>query len=273
MTIDKSAPTDYPLIVDAHCHMGAFRNFHIPHEDIDGMVQTMDSLGIDVAIVAAHAGISSDYRMGNDQVIDAASRYPGRVLGYCCINPNYPGEISAELDRCFRDPIFRGVKLHPELHGDYPLDGPNYRPVFEFAAERGVPVLSHSYFGGDGLQVFARIADDYPTVPLLLGHAGLDFGIHHVVDVVRDHTNILLDLTGPLLWDGVLERLTAELGPERLVFGSDVPFVNPALQLGGCVLARLGHDDKEQILGRNAANLFRIDTLSVLGYAAVRESE
>lgn len=255
----KSAPTDYPLIVDAHCHLGPFRNFHIPGNDIDSMVRTLDALGIDLAVIAAHAGISSDYRLGNDQVIEAARRYPERVIGYCCINPNYPEQVAGELARCFANPSFRGIKLHPELHGNYPLDGPNYRPVWEFAAERGVPVLSHSYFGGDGLDTFMRIARDYPGAPLLLGHSGLDFGIQRTVEAVAGQPNVMLDLAGPLTWDGIVEELVAELGPERLVFGSDVPFMNAALQLGGCVLARIDREAKEAILGRNAAKLFGID--------------
>ncbi|WP_055479985.1 amidohydrolase family protein [Sphaerimonospora mesophila] len=250
---------DWPLVVDAHCHLGAFRNFHIPDNDIDGMVHVMDLLGIDVAVVAAHAGIYADYRFGNDQVMAAAARHPGRVLGYCCINPNYSSEVAGELERCFADPAFRGIKLHPELHGDYPLDGPAYRPVWEYAAEHRVPVLSHSYFAGDPLGVFAALADEYPTVPLLLGHAGLDYGLDRVVGVVAERRNIHLDLTGPLSWDGVVEYLVGELGPDRLIFGSDMPFMNAPLQLGGCVYARVDHAAKERILGANAAALFGIE--------------
>ncbi|MEV0630882.1 amidohydrolase family protein [Nonomuraea wenchangensis] len=252
----KLAPTDAPLIVDAHCHLGAFRNFHIPDHDIDGMIRAMDLLGVDVAVVAAHAGISADYRYGNDQVMEAATRHPGRVLGYCCVNPNYPAQVAAELERCFAHPAFRGIKLHPELHGDYPLDGPAYAPVWEFAAEHRVPVLSHSYFAGDALAVFTTIADRYPQVPLLLGHAGLDYGLDRVVAAVAERPNIHLDLTGPLSWEGVVEFLTREVGAERLVFGSDIPFMNAALQLGGLVYAQVDDAAKRLILGGNAAPLF-----------------
>lgn len=263
MTVNKTAPTDYPLIVDAHCHLGPFRNFHIPANGIDGMIPALDALGVDIAVIAAHAGISSDYVLGNDAVIDAAQRYPERVLGYCCINPNYPAQVREELERCFEFDFFRGIKLHPELHDNYPLDGPNYRPVWEFAADRGLPVLSHSYYAGDGLAMFTRLAAEYPSVPLLLGHSGLDFGIDRVIEAVTEHPNIVLDLTGPLSWDGVVEEFVAHVGPERIVFGSDIPFMNAALQLGGLVLARIDRDAKEQILGRTAAKLFGIDTTAV----------
>jgi predicted TIM-barrel fold metal-dependent hydrolase len=125
-----------------------------------------------------------------------------------------------------------------------------------------VPVLSHSYFAGDPLAVFAALADEYPSAPLLLGHAGLDYGLDRVVDVVAGRPNIHLDLTGPLSWDGVVEFLVRELGSGRLVYGSDMPFMNAALQLGGCVYARVDREDKERILGANAAALFRVDTMT-----------
>lgn len=256
MMIDKTFPTDYARIVDAHSHLGPFRNFHIPDNDIDGVLTAMDSLGIDVAVIAAHAGISSDYRVGNDLVRSAADQYPKRVLGYCCVNPHYPTDVRTELERCFAHPAFRGIKLHPELHDDYPLDGPGYQPMWEFAAARAIPVLSHSYFGGDSLATFAAIADRYPTVPLILGHSGIDFGIDRVITLVREHPTIWLDLCGPLTWDGVVEMFVDAVGPDRLLFGTDQPFINGASQLGTLAYARLPRSDIEQIIGANAGPLF-----------------
>ncbi|MGH3469374.1 MAG: amidohydrolase family protein [Thermocrispum sp.] len=255
MPLEKRPPTDV-LVVDAHCHLGYFRNFHIPDNDSGGVVAVFDQLGIDAGVVAAHAGISSDFRRGNDEVAEAADRHPGRIFGYCCINPNYPDDVAAELERCFDHPSFRGIKLHPELHDDYPLDGPGYRRVWDFAADRKVPVLVHSYFGGDSLDVIAATAQRYQGATLVLGHGGLDLGVPDVVRLVRRLPNVVLDLTGPASWDGLVEYLVSEVGAERLVFGSDIPFVNPAVQLGGCAYARIDADDRRQILGDNAAQLF-----------------
>jgi predicted TIM-barrel fold metal-dependent hydrolase len=258
---DKTAPTDFPLIVDAHVHLGSFRNFHIPDNDIHGVIRAMDGFGIDIGVIAAHAGISSDFRLGNDQVAQAADLYPDRVLGFCCVNPNYPGQVLAELERCFAHPAFRGIKLHPELHDDYPLDGSGYAPMWEFAAEREIPVLSHSYFGGDPLQVFGKLADRYPTVPLLLGHSGMDFPLEQVLATVLEHPNMWLDLCGALRWDGLVERLVEGVGAHRLLFGSDLPFINGASQLGTLVYARLPHESIELVVGGNARKLFRISSV------------
>lgn len=257
MPADKRAPSDM-FIFDAHCHMGYFRNFHIPRNDVHGMVEVMDHLGIDVMAVAHHAGISSDFRLGNDTVAEAITQYPGRVLGYAVINPNFPDEVEEELERCFRVPGFRAVKVHPELHDDYPLDGPNYRPMWEFANRHRLPLLSHTYFGGDRLDVFDRLAERYPDVTILLGHSGIDLGLTRSVELAERRPNIVLDLTGPLLWDGVVEQLLERLPAERLTYGSDIPFNNAALQLGGLLYARIDRGDKEKIAGLNAARIFGV---------------
>lgn len=258
MSTEKQAPTD-TLVIDAHCHLGWFRNFHIPEPDADSIVAVFDRLGIDAGVFAAHAGISSDFRYGNDEVLAAVERHPGRVYGYCCINPNYPDEVSPELERCFANPGFRGIKLHPELHDDYPLDGPGYAPVWTYADQRRLPVLVHSYFGGDSLETFAGIAEQYQGAQLLLGHGGLDLGVPQVIRLVHRFPNVFLDLTGPASWNGLVEFLAAEVGADRLIFGSDIPFVNAAQQLGGCAYARISTSERRKVLGANAAALFEID--------------
>jgi predicted TIM-barrel fold metal-dependent hydrolase len=259
MPANKRHPTDLPFILDAHCHMGYFRNFHIPKNDADGMVEVMDQLGVDMVAVAHHAGISSDFRLGNDETAEAIARYPDRVIGYCVINPNFPGEVEAELHRRFAVPGFRGIKVHPELHGDYPLDGPNYRPMWEFANRLRIPLLSHTYFAGDSHRVFDRLAETYPNVPILLGHSGLDLGLEGSIALANRQPNIILDLCGPLTWNGVVELLVRSVEVEQIIFGSDMPFTNAAQQLGGLVMARVRRDYIEKIAGSNAARLFGIE--------------
>jgi predicted TIM-barrel fold metal-dependent hydrolase len=245
-----------PLVIDAHVHIGPFRNFHIPDNGIEGVVAAMDSLGVDVSVMSAHASISADYTIGNDIVIDAAARFPGRILGYCAVNPNYADSMADELERCFEHTAFRGIKLHPELHGNHALDSRQYSAVWEFASRRRLPVLSHSFFAGDGLDVFARIAESYPDVQLILGHAGQDFGIDSVIDLAAGYENIWLDLCGPLSLDGAVEKLAHALGPDRILFGSDLPFCDGALQLGTLLYSRLDPSQVEAIAGKNALGLF-----------------
>jgi predicted TIM-barrel fold metal-dependent hydrolase len=261
---NKSVPTDIPLIIDAHAHLGSFRNFHIPQSDAGGLISAMDRYGIDMSVLASHAAISSDFRRGNDESLAAADAFPSRLFVHCCINPNYPSLADSELTRCFQHPAVRGIKLHPELHGDYPLDGPGYRPVWEYADEHGLPVLSHSYFAGDSLAVFERMATNYPRATVILGHAGLSFGLEAVANLVAEHDNVAVDLCGALTNDGVVEVLVARMGASRLLFGTDMPFINAASTLGTLLYARLDPAKRALIAGQNAARLFGLPTTAVV---------
>ncbi|RQP09580.1 MAG: amidohydrolase, partial [Microbacteriaceae bacterium] len=133
MTRNKRPPTDISPLIDAHAHVGAFRNFHIPDAGPDGLVRAMDALGIDMTMLSSHAAISSDIVRGNDETLAAIDRHPTRLRGYCVVNPNYPGLTPREIERCFAHPGIRGFKFHPELHGDYPLDHDGYRAAWEYA--------------------------------------------------------------------------------------------------------------------------------------------
>lgn len=256
--VNKNFPSDYDLIIDAHCHMGYFRNFHIPYNDVHGMVKAMDSYGIDVACVAHHAGISSDFRLGNDLVAEAAQLYSNRIVGYCTINPNFPHEIKGELERCIDGFGFRGIKVHPELHDNYPLDGQNYKQMWEFAAQKGLPLLSHTYFAGDSLEIFGNLAKEYSTMTILLGHLGFDKGLDNAIDLVLEHSNIVMDLTGPVQFAGIVERVVKEVGAERVIYGSDIPFRDAATQLGNILYADLQREEKEKVLGLNAKRIFKL---------------
>ena len=138
--------------------------------DAGSMVEVMDGIGMQMAIVSANAALRSDPEYGNQMVLEAVRAYPGRLLGYAVANPHYPEEMEHSLHRYLDEPGMVAIKLHPECHDDYPLLGPRYEPVWAVAAERQVPVLFHTYFGGDSLQDIAQLAVKYPCIPLLVGH-------------------------------------------------------------------------------------------------------
>ena len=53
--------------------------------------------------------------------------------------------------------------------------------------------------------------------------------------------------------------LVAAIGAERVLYGSDVPFLSPVPQVGKVVYADIGETEKRMILGLNAARLFGVD--------------
>ena len=72
-----------------------------------------------------------------DELID---EHPDRVRGYVAVNPNYTEHALAEIRRCL-DGGMIGIKLAASRRADDPL----LDPICALAAERGVPVLHHTW--------------------------------------------------------------------------------------------------------------------------------
>lgn len=264
--IFKRARQGLPLeevVIDAHGHLGAWLQFYIPQTDAAGIVKVMDRCGVNAIAVSGMLSIGPDYKAGNRAVAEAADAFPGRFIGYVTPNPNYPAaEVEQELEYWLSTHSWmRGIKLHPSYH-EYPINGPRYRIAFEKAREHRVPILSHTWGQGEenslcGPAMFAELAEAYPDVNIILGHAGgLLSGYRAAVEVARNHPNLILETCGSFQAMGLMEYLVENLGSERVLFGSDCCFLAQTAELGRVVFARLSTADKRNILGLNAAKLF-----------------
>lgn len=146
------------------------------------------------------------------------------------------------------------MKLHPGTH-QYPADGPGYQPVWEMAETYGLHVLSHSFPPDEAL---ARLARTYANVTLQVAHAASFPGrLPGLYAVCATCPNVYLDLCGSLLWRGCLEDMVEGVSAGRVIYGSDIPFLDPRPQLGRVALAQIGEDEKRAVLGQNARTLWK----------------
>ena len=248
------------LIIDCHGHLGPWFNFHIPRQDAASMVASMDRLGVRAIVASAHAGIGPDSLLGNELMSAATRDFPGRIYGYVTVNPNYSAEeMRRELERWGAEPGFLGVKLHPDMHR-VDVDDDRYAPAWEYANARGLPVLTHTGEGPPcGPPQAVKLAERYPQTPILLGHSGLSpAGVEASIEAARQKETIFLDITGSMIHYGLLERMVREAGRERVLFGTDLPFLDPRPQFGRVLFAHLSDEEKRDVLGRNAARVFKL---------------
>jgi predicted TIM-barrel fold metal-dependent hydrolase len=264
-TANEGKPFADTLIFDCHGHFGVEAGFFIPGTSAGEFIAGLDRAGIDTVAVSS---FSCAFPFGNNIVAEAVSAHPDRFVGYVRINANYPGEIHSELTRCFDELGFRGIKVHPYCDQVSVVD-PRYDPVWEFSAERGVPVLTHTWNShryADPLlsfcvpSLFAKIAEDHPGAKLIIGHSGGEYdGIREAIEVAKAYPNVYLDTASSRLYPGVIEMMVSEVGAQKVLYGSDVPFLSPVPQLGKVVYADISEDAKRMILGENTARLFGME--------------
>ena len=235
-------------ITDMHAHVGRFA-FNIPAVNGESILGAMDRTGVSRTLVAAMPRMSlDDARRGNDEVLAAIQVCPDRLLGYCYLWPAAAQCVQAEMTRCIAAGCI-GAKLHNMNGVSYAH--PAYRPALAIASERRMPVLCHSWGQREEFDEFRRIIERHPGCTLLLAHAGA-CNLDGYIRFAREHDHVYLELAGTAAPRGAIEALVQGAGAERIVWGSDVCFINQAQQLGRVIGAPLTHEQTSLVLSQNA---------------------
>ena len=238
-------------VIDFHNHVGRCGRLRMD-DDADRFLRIMDEAGVDRACV--FNVWYGDARYGNDMTARFVARHPDRFIGSCFINPHYPEEIAGELERCIDGLAMKYIKLYPAYLGR-PIDDPAYDPVFEWADERGLVVMSHHDRWPEPLR-YIGVAKRFPRVRWVIAHAGNGpFGQADAVAAARACSNIYLEISTSFGDSRTIEFLVDGVGADRVLFGSDMPEQEVRYQLGRIVTAAISEEAKRKILGLNAIKL------------------
>lgn len=250
------APWPTGAVIDIHAHYGSWEVTSSPVNRPEDIVESMHRCAIHKLIGSSFTAIHGETRLGNEQTAHIIRKYPDYLYGYCVINPNYPDEVSGELERCFeRAENFVGLKFHCTLHGK-PLHDAGYTAALEYANEHALPVLVHAHGEDDWSGVTRR----YPNVPFIAAHAcgwNTWTPAPPEIAVAAEVENLYLDVAGSAAWRKALRRLVDTVGLRKVLFGSDYPMFDLAWEVGRIALAELSDVEKLTLCGGNAARLFR----------------
>ncbi|MCE5257872.1 MAG: amidohydrolase family protein [Chloroflexi bacterium] len=243
-------------IIDLHGHYGHFSGIYMPNHDSQQMIATLDRCGVERIVSSGHTALADMVR-GNQEIAEVTAAFPGRWNGYLVFNPNYPEEAAHELDLYDERKTLVGIKFHPSFH-QYPINGERYKPALEFAAERHLLLLSHTWGGSayDDVPKVAQIAEQYPEIDILCGHSfygNWDAGIA----LAARMPNVYLELTAAYAVNGLIERVVEQAGEDKIVFGCDLPWFDPHYAIGCIVFAHITEQARRKILRETALRLLR----------------
>jgi predicted TIM-barrel fold metal-dependent hydrolase len=232
-----------------------------------------DLQGEDRAKAAAEidATMGERFRACNRWLVDALAPVR-RLTPYVGVDPwaLTPAQNVEHL-RDMADRGARGIKLHPVAQRFEPGD-PRMGPVYDACEELGLVVLSHtgSAPGGEPFaepRAFAEVLRAHPRLVVVLAHLG-GGSWRQTVELAAAFPRVGFDLCEIIEWTGApnapgdedLARMISDVGPERVMLGTDFPWYD----LGRTVelvmgLPLLSAGAKEQILGANAVGRLALD--------------
>ena len=237
----------------------------------DELVASMDHSGIDVSVLANIGWATHELcQETNDYLLEAASRYPKRLVPFCAVNPTAGDRAVEEVERCARLGA-RGVgELHPDYQGFDLGDRAVMAPVMEAAARRGMVVLTHAsepvghQYSGKGMvtpDVLYRFVGHFPESPIVLAHWGGGLPFYALMPEVRKAlANVWVDTAAsPFLYDpAIFETVARLIGAEKVLLATDFPLITPQRVLTQVEQAALSPEAKGLILGGNAVKVFRL---------------
>lgn len=250
----NGTPLNDVFIFDAHGHLGATNFKTGENVETQGILKTMNALGVDKIALSSASALYGDIGRGNKEVLDAVAAYPDRFYGYVMVNPYYPQEDM--LSRFMTHENMLGIKIHAACH-KIAIDDESYSFAYEFADKKGLPVLIHTWSSAE-VNMAVKVAKRYKNLKIILAHCLFtDYSAKiSAIEALKENDNIYADTTLSTTYDGALEWVVDRIGTEKILYGSDMAFFDSRQEIGRIVLSKLTDSQKEKILGLNAKELF-----------------
>lgn len=247
--------------IDVAGYFGTWPYWPLRHGSREEILRLMDRYGIERIVLASLRAIFSDWEEGNAEVRHLARCHPDRFCVAVTINPVLGRDHLTRLEEYRQDEAVVGLRLYPVYH-DYELTGGEeiLEVLLSRAAEWQWPVfIPLRLMMNWGLSVLpvAQVAGmlaRFPHLTVILG--GVNYGeLQHARALLRAHPRVFLE-TSCLQRQGALEEIVAEIGVERLLFGTGLPLQNPGCEVAKIAHAALSEEEKVQVFEENARRLF-----------------
>ena len=233
-------------IIDSHNHWGASVSLgtHVSTAELLGQ---MERAGIGHAVILPFPSTAIMSNEINIRLLNEAGKRE-EFIPYFYIREDFPRI----------PPGYFGGKWHwmrgiQDTASNYDVLGDRELPgLISDLTETGKPIIFEEDLSFT--EQFVRMA---PGLPLIIPHLGmlggspLDF-----LKAFRDSPNVFFDTA--LAPSDTILRFFKAIGPERIIFGSDVPFGSMATELSKITSLPIAEGDKELILSENIIRLAKV---------------
>lgn len=248
-------------IWDLHCHLLGLSG-RTPEEKMSQLLEIADRHSIERLCLFfsntwSKTPTPEELQADNDVVIQAMSHWSDRTFGFCYVSGEHVDFSLKEMDRCIARGPMVGIKLWvAKRASERDLDA-----IIQKATELKAVIFQHTWFKQDGTQYpgestpleLVELARRHPRTHFICGHAGGQWELG--IRAIRAQPNVSIELAGSDPTAGFTEMAVRELGPERIIYGSDSAGRSFASQLAKVLGTDLPDSAKQLILRDNLKRL------------------
>jgi hypothetical protein len=257
-------------MIDVSAHLGHFAFRRLRHNTASGLLALMDRKRIDKAVVASAAAIAyRNAQAGNEDLAAEIGPHRDRLIPFAVLNPAYAG-WEDDLKICHQEFGMKGLRLYPRWH-NYRLTDPPCLELVHAAAQRGmvvsIPVRVEDRRQGSwladipdvGHEEIAALVQSVPKAVFILanGSGFVSSPLGRKNNGLPPNYAIDISLLSAELANEI-GQLLANLGEDRIVFGTGMPFHYPDPALAKLEMLDAAAAVKEKIRHGNAARLLGI---------------
>src|SRR5215204_3818443 len=238
------------MIIDCHCHAGTGDGLTGPWDtsaSLERYLLRASRAGIDRTVL--FAAFHSDYAVANQEVARIVASRPERFYGFAFVHAERDrGRVFEMVKTAVEEYGFRGIKVHRH-------DGRITREICEAARAFSLPVL-YDLMGE--VSAVELLATEYPDVAFIIPHLSSfadDWRSQMaLIDHLERHPNVYADTSGVRRFD-VLEQAVRRAGAKKFLFGTDGPWLHPAVELAKIRALELPAAEERMVLGDNLLRL------------------
>ena len=163
----------------------------------------------------------------------------------------------------------KGIKLHPNSQQFFPNDHRLW-PAYRTAERLGVPTIFHGGTFATAIQYaqpkhFEEVLSSFPSLILVMAHLGQGYP-DEVRSLSSTYPNLCFDCsaiishtnTAGSISETEFTDLIREVGIERIMFGSDFPWYDPADSAERLLKLDFGEKEKRMLLAENAIRIYKL---------------
>ncbi|KAL7094032.1 hypothetical protein ACP275_11G075900 [Erythranthe tilingii] len=283
---------DPPKVIDSHLHVWASPQQaakeypYFPGQEptlpghVDFLLECMREAGVDGALIVQPI----NHKFDHSYVTSVLKKYPSKFLGCCLANPAEDGTGIKHLQDLVSKDGYRAVRFNPYLWPSGQLMTNEVgKAMFAKAGELGVPVGFMCMKGLDlHLSEIEQLCTEFPSTVVILDHLGFckpptnyeEEKIFSKLLHLSRFPQVYVKLSAlfrvsrnPYPYEDlsdVLSKIVSSYGANRVMWGSDFPFVVPECGYKEAKEAvtklieqvELSSSEKEWIMGRTVYQIF-----------------